>query len=208
MSEQTQGFPPVIVTRKSGDEPLHENAQPLGPTLLDFWRWSASDLVSNATRGILAEYLVAAALGLAGGVRAEWDPFDLRTQEGVKIEVKSAGYMQSWFHKKLSTITFGIRPTRMWDADTNRVAEEMKRQADLYIFCVLNHQNKSTVDPLNVSQWDFYLVLAAVLDERFPSQKSISLGTLLTLNPCIAKYGGIATCVAELSSRLAAAKGA
>ncbi len=199
MTEQEQGFAALTVTRKAGDEPLHDNSQPLGSTLLDFWRWSTSDLVSNATRGILAEFIVATALGVADGIRAEWDPFDLRTHEGVKVEVKSAAYLQSWFHKKLSTILFGIRPTRLWDASTNLLSDELKRQADIYVFCVLSHKDKSTVDPLNVRQWEFYIVRAAMLDERFPKQKTISLASLLTLKPCVAKYQDIAACVANLS---------
>ena len=64
-------------------------------TVLDFWRWSTSDLMSNATRGVLAEYLVAVALGVDDQPRIEWDAVDLR-YEGRGIEVKSAAHHQSW----------------------------------------------------------------------------------------------------------------
>jgi len=43
----------------------------------------------------LAEYLVATVLGLNQGVRNEWDAYDLETEAGLKIEVKSAAYIQS-----------------------------------------------------------------------------------------------------------------
>ncbi|MBK6579630.1 MAG: hypothetical protein IPG17_26280 [Sandaracinaceae bacterium] len=43
-------------------------------TVLDFWRWSMSDLVSNTARGVLAEFLVGSALGIASGTRVEWVP--------------------------------------------------------------------------------------------------------------------------------------
>ena len=56
-------------------------------TLLDFWSWSASDLVSNATRGRLAEFIVANALGVESGIREEWAAYDLATATGIKIEV-------------------------------------------------------------------------------------------------------------------------
>lgn len=137
--------------------------------MLDFWRWSASDLVSNATRGILAEYIVAQALGLATGVRAEWDAYDLVTSAGLKVEVKSSAYLQSWFHKKLSVIGFGIRPKFAWDSDTNELETERRRQAGVYVFCVLAHKNKATVDPLDLDQWVFYVVPSAVLDEQCPT---------------------------------------
>ena len=48
-------YPAIIVELKSGSEPFLMSGQPLTANLLDFWRWSASDLVSNATRGVLAE---------------------------------------------------------------------------------------------------------------------------------------------------------
>ena len=75
--------------RKTGVEQLHQDGTGLGFNLLDFWRWSASDLVSNATRGILAEYLVARALEIpSDGIRDEWAAFDLLTASGLRIEVK------------------------------------------------------------------------------------------------------------------------
>lgn len=188
------GFAALKPTRKTGDEPFsHQTPLPL--TLRDFWRWSASDLVSNATRGVLAEFIVASALGVAGGVRAEWDAFDLLTPSGLKVEVKSAAYLQSWYHKKLSPVTFGIRPTRLVDADTNAVASELKRQADVYVFCLLAHKDKATVDPLDLSQWNFYVLLAAVLDDKIPGQKTLALSRLLALNPVAVSYDGLAAAV-------------
>lgn len=72
MFESEAGFPRLKVVRKTGDERFQYKGQPLDQTLLGFWRWSASDLVSNATRGILAEYIVASALGIVEEVRDEW----------------------------------------------------------------------------------------------------------------------------------------
>lgn len=188
MQESVQGYEPVIITRKLGDEPFHLDNSPLEHKLLDFWRWAASDLVGNTARGILAEYIVATALGVAEGVRHSWDAFDLTTPSGVKIEVKSAAYLQAWYHKKLSAAIFTIRPTRVWNPDTNELDPEIKRQADLYVFCVLKHKDKATLDPLNLKQWDFYLLPAAVLNSQMPGQKTLSLSSLLRLNPVQATY--------------------
>jgi hypothetical protein len=196
---EIEGFAKLDATRKTGEEAFHHDNRVLNARLIDFWRWSASDLVSNATRGILAEYIVACALGVAEGVRAEWDAYDLLTPSGVRIEVKSAAYLQSWYHKKLSNIIFSIRPTRSWDANTNGMDNDLKRQGDIYVFCVLNHKDKDTIDPLNLEQWDFYILSASILNEQFPTQKSISLSSLLKLNPCQAKFGEIAACIQNLS---------
>ena len=99
----------LTVSRKTGLERFHAGGQPLSFDLLSFWQWMASDLVSNATRGRVAEYLVARSLGLAEeDVRDEWAAFDLRTTSGFRVEVKSAAYLQSWHQSNLSRITFVV----------------------------------------------------------------------------------------------------
>lgn len=56
---------PLEVQRLSGSETFHRNGRPAGFDVLDFWRWSSSDLVVNVTRGVLAEYIVAKALAVS-----------------------------------------------------------------------------------------------------------------------------------------------
>lgn len=46
-------------------------------------------------RGLLAEYLVAVALGVEAKPRVEWDHTDVKW-EGNKIEVKATGMVQTW----------------------------------------------------------------------------------------------------------------
>ena len=91
---------------KTGNESFQADGQNLGFDLLSFWRWSCSDLVSNATRGRLAEFIVAKALGISTDcVRDEWGAYDL-TMGHIKVEVKSAAFVQSWHQDKLSKISF------------------------------------------------------------------------------------------------------
>ncbi len=54
----------IISTQKSGNEKLLFNKTELPFSLIDFWRWNMSDLMSNATRGKLAEFIVATAIGM------------------------------------------------------------------------------------------------------------------------------------------------
>jgi len=138
-------------------------------------------------------------LGLPDGTRVEWDSFDLKTPQGLTLEVKSAAYLQSWQQKALSQITFGIQPTRAWEAATNDHTGELKRQADIYVFCLLHHQDKVTVDPLDMDQWTFFLLPTSVLDEKFPVQKSIRLASLLKMNPAQATYRKLADKIACLN---------
>lgn len=196
-------LPSLVVTRKTGSEPFRVGPTVLGFDLLSFWQWSASDLVSNALRGRLAEYIVAQALGIADGLRAEWDAYDLRTRQGVTIEVKSAAYLQTWAQKALSAISFDIAPTRYWEAVTNELAIEARRQADLYVFAMLAHRDKPTLDAMDLSQWNFYLLPKAMLDARLPKQKQLSLSALLRLEPVQCSFGELGPSIERVAETLA-----
>jgi hypothetical protein len=168
--------------RRNGSERFHAGGHVLGFDLLDFWQWSVSDLMSNATRGRLAEYIAARALNLpTTGVRNEWAAFELQTAEGTKVEVKSAAYIQSWHQNALSRISFEVPKTKPWDPDTNRQGQEASRQADVYVFALLAHQDKATVDPLDLSQWQFFVVPTKKLNDRTRSQHSITVKSLQAL---------------------------
>ncbi len=76
-------------TRKTGKERVRSGDQHLDGDLLDFWGWTTSDILSNATRGVLAEYIVAQAVEIntKEEVRDEWAAFDLQMPSGITIEV-------------------------------------------------------------------------------------------------------------------------
>jgi hypothetical protein len=178
----------IKVQRKTGQENFTVGGSPVNLKLVHFWQWSQADLLSNATRGVLAEFIVASALELDMDVRTEWDAYDFKTKKGLKIEIKSAAYLQSWKQEKLSAIQFRIAPTKGWYADTNKFSEEIKRQSDIYIFCILDHKDKRTVDPLNLDQWKFYLLETSKLDEKLKNQKTLTLSGLLKLNPLVCTF--------------------
>ena len=188
--------------RRSGTENFRDGATPFNFTVLDFWRWAASDLVSNALRGRVAEFLVAKSVGIGEDVRNEWDSCDLLLPSGVTVEVKSAAYLQTWGQTAESPISFRIRPTRAWDAETNKFAsaEDVRRQADIYVFALLDHREKATVDPLDVSQWEFRLLCTSVVDNRCARQKRISLSRLDKLEPLRCRFADLAACIASLES--------
>ena len=169
-------------TLKTGNEQLTYNHKSLNFSLLDFWRWSVSDILSNATRGRFAEFIVATASNIdTTKCRDEWSAFDLETPEGIKLEIKSAAYLQSWFQRTLSKISFGTRAALYWDSLTNKQSETAKRHADVYVFCLLHHKNKQTVDPLNLNQWEFFVLATKQLNDYNRSQQSITLKSLNAL---------------------------
>lgn len=180
------------ISVKSGNEPFLYGSYELDFTLSDFWSWSQSDTLSNSLRGILAEFLVKQRLDIKDEYRKEWNPYDLETTDGIKIEVKSSAYIQSWNQEKPSTISFNIAPTRRWDENTNKFDDEYKRHADYYIFCLLHHKVKETINPMNLNQWTFYILPTQVLNEKKPNQKTIRFNELLKLNPAECSYSAIA----------------
>lgn len=185
----------LTVTPKSGAEPFTQHGQDVGPSLLEFWSWAFSDLVNNAMRGVLAEYIVGVALQCVDHWRREWNATDLRTAQGWRIEVKSSAYLQSWPQTKLSSIKFDIEPKTGWDAEMNTNATERKRQADVFVFCVLTHKDKATVNPLDLDQWDFYVVSTNRLNAMVGEQKSITLDSLLQHDPTKTTFTDLPSCV-------------
>lgn len=120
----------VSNNKLSGSEPiiLHDPALPT--TVLSFWSWALSDVMSNTARGLLAEFFVAYDLGVTDDIRIEWAPFDLTSRSGIRVEVKSSAYLQRWKQKRASTPNFSVAPTRRWDREVG----EPKRQ--MYMFSV------------------------------------------------------------------------
>ncbi|WP_052699164.1 hypothetical protein [Hyphomicrobium sp. 99] len=104
--------------------------------------------MSNTARGILAEYIVARAVGIGNpGIRPEWASFDITTPEGIKNEVKSAAYIQSWQQNDYFKISFSVAKKREWDAQTG-LRVEPTRHADVYVMALLHHKDQATLNPL------------------------------------------------------------
>jgi hypothetical protein len=157
---------------------FHQNGTPLAFSKLDFWRWAFDDLSSNTLRGLVAEYLVAQALEATQEPRQEWDSVDLRTPEGWAVEVKSASYLQSWPQSRPSDIRFAVAPRAGWEAATNRWHHEQRRRADVYVFALLDHKDKATLDPQDLSQWVFWVLPTQRLERGLGGQKSVGLAAL------------------------------
>ena len=167
----------IKVTSKTGQELF------LGMphSLLEYWAWAHSHIVSNSERGILAEYLVRCAVHAPSPCRIEWDAVDVISPEGIRIEVKSSAYLQTWKQGKLSRIQFDIAPKNAWDSVENSYASQRIRSADVYVFCCLNSKDPDTANPMDLAQWEFYVLATSVLNELVPKQKSISLTSLQKL---------------------------
>lgn len=157
----------------------------------EFWDYAYNNFLDNANRGALAEFIVAKALGVTKSPYSSWESYDLESLDGVKVEVKASGYLQTWIQKRHSTPTFGIPKKRGWDAITSDFSKEIKRHADVYVFC-LHHEKgltkdmlgkeqltiKADTNPLDTNNWTFWVVSTAVINEKLEEQKSVRISTI------------------------------
>jgi hypothetical protein len=146
--------PPVPLT---GDEQFKGLPE---TSVRDFWIWSTSDLRENTIRGVLAEFLVARAVGAQAALRVGWDNHDVTTPSGIRVEVKSSGYLQSWPQRDVSSLRFSGLTGLSWDADTNQLSEKREVRADVFVFAIQSCKDPEVYDALDLDQWDFYVASA------------------------------------------------
>jgi hypothetical protein len=159
----------------------------LDATVKEFWAYAMRDLRTNTTRGLLAEWLVAKAVGASP--HEEWESFDVLTPDGVRVEVKASAYLQSWEQRRLSTISFSRLKGQRWSGREG-YAGEQSYNADVYVFCVQTAKSHEDYDPLELSQWEFYVVPSASVEST--GYSTIGLPTLLTLTAGPTEYGQLA----------------
>lgn len=168
MSDGLKRLPPKFLT---GNEPFRGSGVESHPSLADFWRWSASCLMDNTARGLVAEFLVATALKgyIPDRPRVEWDPYDFLVEidgRKVSLEVKSSAYVQAWRQARYSNLQFDIRPTVKWDPKTGTYSSKPCR-AGIYVFCALVEKNISEhAAALNTDNWRFRVIPKEELPDR------------------------------------------
>lgn len=177
--------------RFSGTEKITDEQGNSVSTVQDFWAWAYSNLTSNTQRGIFAEYLVSVALNSVDTTSqdkirtdwADWGPYDVKTPEEIKVEVKSSGYIQAWKQSGFSKIMFGIAQTHEFDFETDayKYASDFIRHADVYVFCVETCKNRDELNERDLSQWDFYVVPTTIINNTLGSQKTVSLSKLIKI---------------------------
>ena len=160
---------PTPVTPLEGNEAFI--GLDVNPSVVDFWTFAISDLKMNSIRGILAEFLVASALRPGIKKSEQWADYDLLYTHpdgpvDIRIEVKSSAYLQAWEQSGLSEIKFtGLKGT----PHIPRGGYDPRGQqynADVYIFCVQTAKTHKKYNPLDVSQWDFYVLPRTAVSRR------------------------------------------
>lgn len=178
----------IPTTRKNGTESFIGTNH----TILDYWRWAHSDIASNAERGKLAEFIVKCAVNAQSSCRIEWDAVDVVSPKGIRIEVKSSAYLQTWKCNKLSAIQFDIAPKKSWNSETNLYSDTIGRHSDVYVFCLFACMDPQIANPIDLSQWEFFIISTKELDQKVPRQKTITLTSLVKLGAQKVSYSEIA----------------
>jgi hypothetical protein len=164
-------LPPHPLRAVQGDERFAG----MEATVLDFWRWGFSDLRLNIVRGVLAEFLVAKAVGAVDTPKEEWANFDVRTPSGIRVEVKASAYWQSWAQRGPSKTIFSGLTARSWSEDGGYTKSREVR-ADVFVFALHACRERERYDPLDIGQWEFRVLRARVIREA--GSRSVGIGFL------------------------------
>jgi len=167
-------------------------------TVTDFWRFAMSDFRTNNLRGYLAEYLVARAVESKQS-RVEWHSHDVITPDGITIEVKSSAYLQAWAQRGVSTITFSGLRGKKWTPEANYAAEQTYN-AEVYVFCVNTATDHATYNPIDVSQWDFYVISKLILSAL--GQKTLSLSRVRSLSGGVVAFSDLGAAVRSAAEHI------
>lgn len=172
----------------TGDELFSNDGMQYPYSISDFWKWYASNTLHSALRGAIAEFIVAKALDLPCEVRQSWDAYDLKYND-YRIEVKSSAYLQDNNFDRFSRISFSIAKHSHWNEDEKWNNKE--RYSDVYIFCLFSETDRDKANPMQIEQWQFYVLPTAILDEQCGDKQTLSLSALLSLSPIQCTYSDL-----------------
>jgi hypothetical protein len=106
---------------------------------------------------MLAEFLVAKAVGDQRPLRIGWDNFDVVAPDGTTIEVKCSAFLQSWPQKRHSELVFGRLTAREFDYARNEYSVDARVRADVFVFAVQTQRDRQpmtcSTSPTGSSGW-------------------------------------------------------
>jgi hypothetical protein len=119
--------------------------------------------------------------------------FDLRLEKTTEVIFTPQTKTLMAKHDDQTFVSFKFVKKRLddfkdWDPDTNRQAAKPSRLADVYVFALLACMDKPSIDPLNLDQWEFYVLSTRAINERTRSQHSITQNSLKRLNAGLISY--------------------
>ena len=175
----------------TGKETFVFNGEAVDFSFLDFWRFHYSNIYDLQDK--IAEFIVSKALGINKAQNDQyWTLWDVSYRDK-RIEVKETSYYHS-FNKegKVSKQrVFGITKANGSYDLAKSGNSEFCRQNDVYVFCLNIGDTRESSNPLNLNNWEFYIVPTAVINEKCGNNKSISLGRIKSFGFSAKRYNEI-----------------
>ena len=167
----------MIKVKLSGKEKFTQHGNETNLSILDFWQFKFSNIYNM--QEIMAEYLVAKALGKDEADNdAYWRLFDI-AYRGKRIEVKQSSYYHPWNENgKISDQRIFSIAKANSSYEDNTKENRYERQNDIYVFCLNVGKTKEEANPLNLDNWQFYIVPTSFINENCGDNKTISLGRI------------------------------
>lgn len=142
--------------------------------ILDLWKSKYSNVFNM--QDVIAEFLVEKALGIDMAQNTDyWTLYDVLYRD-YRIEVKQTGYYHPWNeNSKISKLRrFGITKANS-SYESNETVNKFERQNDIYVFCLNIGETRVDSNPMNVDNWEFYIVPTKIINEKCGDNKSIGL---------------------------------
>jgi hypothetical protein len=159
----------------TGNEKFIFDDKELDFGILDFWKYKYSNVWNM--QEYIAEFLIEKSLRLEKSQNTDsWTLYDINYRNK-RIEIKETSYYHPWNeNSKISKQrVFGIT---MANSSYENSSEENKfeRQNDLYIFCLNIGETKEESNPMNIKNWEFYIVPTKIINNVCGNNKTINLG--------------------------------
>ncbi|MBU2533349.1 MAG: hypothetical protein KKB37_11450 [Alphaproteobacteria bacterium] len=127
-------------------------------------------LVTNVYRSVIAEAIVADALGDWEWCSADYASCDFTHRDGRRLEVKQSAYRQTWTTDRLSRPSWDVAARTGYWEDGVVWVDEPGRNADIYVLC-LHVVKDESADHRDPAQWSFFVIAT----DRLPDIKRLSL---------------------------------
>ena len=175
----------------TGNETFIFNGEVADFKFLDFWKFHYSNIYDLQDK--IAEFIVSKALGVNEAQNDQyWTLWDVLYRDK-RIEVKETSYYHSFNQegKVSKQRVFGITKANGSYDPAKSGNSEFCRQNDIYVFCLNTGDTRESSNPLNLNNWEFYVVPTAIINEKCGDNKTISLGKIKRLGFSAKRYDEI-----------------
>lgn len=148
--------------------------------MLDFWESKFSNIYNM--QDVIAEFIVEKALGIDKAQNIDyWTLYDI-LYKNFRIEIKETSYYHPWNENgKISKQRmFGITKANS-NYETVEMENKFERQNDIYVFCLNIGDTKESSNPMNLNNWEFYIIPTSVINKECRDNKKISLNRVRKL---------------------------